>query len=263
VTNADSAIVALRSGHNVLAALVPGLDDDALAGPSGAADWDISQVLSHLGSGAEITHATVRAALDGQPNPGGEFNQSVWARWNAMTRQERADGFIPANAKLTELYESMDADTREHLRIDMGFLPAPADVATAAGLRLNELALHSWDVRVGLDEHATLDPAAVAALLPGPTLVIAWISKPKLLGDNHAVLRVTLSDPESTLSLRLADQVSIDTDTAGQSDGTLSLPAEAWLRLVSGRLAPRYTPGNLHITGPVNLDQLRQVFPGF
>ncbi|MGI9145150.1 MAG: maleylpyruvate isomerase family mycothiol-dependent enzyme [Chloroflexota bacterium] len=263
MTNADSTIAALRSGHDGLFALVPGLDEEALAGPSGAANWDISQVLSHLGSGAEITHATVRAALDGQANPGGEFNQSVWARWNAMSRHERADGFIRANERLTELYESMDADTRETLRIDMGFLPAPADVATAAGLRLNELALHSWDVRVALDENATLDPSAAAALLPVPPMLIAWISKPEQLGDHHGVLRVTTTGPESTFSLRLADQVSIDTNTTAQPDGTLTLPAEAWLRLASGRLAPRHTPSGTVTTGSANLDLLRQVFPGF
>jgi uncharacterized protein (TIGR03083 family) len=263
VTNADATIAALRSGHDGLVALVPGLDEEALAGPSGASNWDISQVLGHLGSGAEISHATVRAALGGLANTGGEFNQSVWARWNAMTRKERADGFVAANERLTELYESMDADTREALRIDVGFLPEPADVATVAGLRLNELALHSWDVRVGLDQNATLDPSAATILLPGPLMLIGWISKPERLDGNHAVLRITTTAPESTFFLRLADHVSIETDTTEQPDGTLTLPAEAWLRLVAGRLAPRHTPKGMVSTGSADLDLLRQVFPGF
>lgn len=263
MSNADSIITALRSGHDGLAHLVLGLSDEALAGPSGAAEWDISQVLSHLGSGAEITQATVAAALGAGPHPGPDFNQSVWDRWNVMTPKERAEGFLRANEQLTALYESMDAGTRQGLRIDVGFLPAPVDVATAAGLRLNELALHSWDVRVELDENATLDPPAAAALLPGPTQLIGWISKPEHLNGNHAILRVTTTGPASAFALRLRDPIDIDVDSGVEPDGTLTLPAEAWLRLITGRLAPRHTPGEIVTTGAADLDLLRRVFPGF
>src|SRR2546430_4181223 len=135
MSTADTNIAALRTGYDSLAALVRELSDDDLAGPSGATEWDISQVLSHLGSGAEIGQATVRAALDGRPNPGRDFNLTVWDRWNAMSRRERAEGFLRSNPAQIELYESMDPTTREKLRVDMGFLPAPVDVATAARLR--------------------------------------------------------------------------------------------------------------------------------
>jgi hypothetical protein len=180
-----------------------------------------------------------------------------------MAPRERAEGFLTGNESLTELYESLDAATRESLRIDMGFLPAPAEVATAAGLRLNELALHSWDVRVAFDDAATLEPQAVAALLPGPSLLIGWISKPEQLAGRSAVLRITTTAPASSHTLRLADQVSIDSEPVEEPDGTIDLPAEAWLRLVSGRLAPRLTPADIVTSGAADLDLLRKVFPGF
>jgi len=94
MSNADAVIDALRSGYDSLADRVSGFSDEDLAEPSGAAEWDISQVLSHLGSGAEISRAAVQAALDGEPNPGPDFNHAVWDRWNAMTGRERADGFL-------------------------------------------------------------------------------------------------------------------------------------------------------------------------
>ena len=37
------------------------------------------------------------------------------------------------------------------MRIDLGFLPEPVDVATAARFRLSEFALHQWDVEVALN----------------------------------------------------------------------------------------------------------------
>ena len=46
-------------------------------------------------------------------------------------------------------------------------------------------------------------------------------------------------------------------------DATLEIPAESWLRLVAGRLAPEHTPAGVSATGAVTLDQLRQIFPGF
>jgi hypothetical protein len=80
-------IAALRTGHDELAALVGRMASDDLTQPSAAAEWDISQVLSHLGSGAEIGLATLEAALADTGNPGPDFNQSVWACWNTIAAQ--------------------------------------------------------------------------------------------------------------------------------------------------------------------------------
>jgi hypothetical protein len=52
-------------------------------------------------------------------------------------------------------------------------------------------------------------------------------------------------------------------DTPDTADGTLNLPAESWLRLVSGRLAEANTPSGVVATGAVSLPQLRQIFPGY
>jgi len=261
LSDADVTITALRSTHDELATVVRELSDDELAGPSAATEWTVADVLSHLGSGAEIARATLRAALDGEPNPGQSFNLSVWDRWNALGGREQAEGFLASNEELTALYESLPAQTRRDLRIDMGFLPAPIDVAAAAGLRLNELALHSWDVRAGLDETATLEPGAVAALLPGPALILGWIGKPEH-AKGPADVVVTTTGPDSTFTLRLTESVSLH-DSSDAGDATLNLPGEAWLRLISGRLGPRYTPAGVTADGSVDLDTLRAVFPGF
>jgi uncharacterized protein (TIGR03083 family) len=263
MSNADAVIAALRTGHDGLAGLVSGFGDDDLARPSAAAEWDIAQVLSHLGSGAEISRAGLLAALEDKPNPGQDYNLSVWDRWNAMSRREQADGFLRAGRTLTELYESLDAATRDELRIDMGFLPEPVDVATAGRLRLNELALHSWDVRVSFDSGAALASDATDVLLHGAPNMLAWLGKADALGGRTAVVKVTTTEPASVFTLRLQAPVSVDFDVPDQPDGTLTLPAEAWLRLVAGRLGPRYTPAGAVATGAVDLDLLRHVFPGF
>ena len=60
----------------------------------------------------------------------------------------------------------------------------------------------------------------------------------------------------------LGESVSLG-DAPGEPDGVLTAPAEAWLRLATGRLAPQHTPAEVELTGPVDLDTLRRVFPGF
>ena len=105
MSNADVIIAALRSGNDSLAGLVSGYSDEQLAGPTGADEWDVSQVLSHLGSGAEITLNGLQAALDGKPNPGVEFNKTVWARYDGASRRERLTWFLAANEATTQAYE--------------------------------------------------------------------------------------------------------------------------------------------------------------
>ncbi len=261
--SADAVIAALRSGHDELAAAVRGYGEKELTGPSGAADWDVSQVLSHLGSGAEIHLAALDLSLEGKPNAGSDFNQGVWARWNAMAPADRAEGFEAANDKLLERYESFDAQTRRELRIDMGFLPAPVDVATAAGFRLSEYAFHSWDVRVGADPAAALAPEAVPLLNTITPGMLGWMAKTDRLGDRSAVLRIETTGPDAVYGLRLSPEKVELTDPPAEPDGVLRLPAEAWLRLLVGRLSPEHTPSSVETSGAADLDLLRDVFRGF
>jgi uncharacterized protein (TIGR03083 family) len=259
LSNADIVIAALRTGYDRLANLVTNFDDEALAGPSAASEWDIAQVLSHLGSGAEIMTNTIQLALDGKPRADNDFNQNVWARWNASSRQDQAAGFLIWNEKLVTLFESLDDKQRDDLRIDLGYLPAPVDVATVGSMRLSELTLHSWDVRSAVDPAATLDPDAVPLLLQ-LARDLSWITKPAALDGQQAQLTVTTTDPATEFSLHLSDPVSLDPTVAADPDGTLTLAAETWLRLTAGRLKPTDT---IALTGPIPLPTLQNVFAGY
>ena len=263
MSNADAIITALRSGYDSLADLVSGYSDKQLAGPTGADEWDVSQVLSHLGSGAEIAQNSLHAALERKPGPGVEFNKTVWARYDGAGRRERLDWFLAANEGHTQSYESLSEETRTTLKIDMHYLPVPADVATAAFSRLSELALHSWDVHVGLDPAATITPEATQLLLPRTELLGGYLGKPDALNGKHALIAVTTTDPARELTLHLGEQVGVSAGAPEQSDGILTLPAEAWIRLLTGRLKPPYIPVGITTTGTADLDLLRRVFPAF
>ena len=55
----------LRNSHERLAGLVTPLTPEQLRAQSYDTDWTIAQVLSHLGSGAEIATLSLAAALGG------------------------------------------------------------------------------------------------------------------------------------------------------------------------------------------------------
>jgi len=262
-TTADRTIAALRTGHDTLAGVVTELSPARLSDPSGASEWTIAQVLSHLGSGAEIGLAVLEAALTGAPGPGGDVNQTIWDRWNAMDAIEQAETFVKTSEALVARYEGLDDRARSELRVDIGFLPEPVDVATVAGFRLNEFTLHSWDVIVAADPAAVLAPEAVEPLLDIAPYLFGWLGRPESVLDGRSVaVAVEIAGPDRTFGLLINDKVVL-ADRPAVAEAVLRLPAESWLRLISGRLAEANTPGQVWVTGAVTLPDLRRIFPGY
>lgn len=201
--------------------------------------------------------------MEGTGNPGPEFYQSVWARWDAMTPSERADSSVRADDALVKRYESLDGAVRAKLRMDLGFLPEPVDVATSAALRLSELTYHTWDIHVTSDPAAVLAPAAVELLIDRLGMLIGFLGHSDALDGRRVTLAVRAAEPDRSFGLDLRDAVTL-VYTAAQPAGVLDTPAEAWLRLAAGRLAPQHTPPTMQLTSDIiTLDDLRRAFPGF
>lgn len=262
-TRADGPIAALRAGHEELTSFAAQLSAHDLERLSAADEWTVAQVLSHLGSSAEIGLATLDAALAGSAAPGAGFNEQVWDRWNHMTAQEQAESFSRTNDALVSRYEGLDEATRNELTIDLGFLPDPLDVAASAALRLGEFTYHTWDVQVVFDPSAVLAPGAVEYLFQPLNMLIGFLGNTEVLNGKQASLAVLTDRHELSLGLQLEDAVAL-TDAPAHHDGVLQIPAEAMLRLTVGRLSPEHTPAGTRLSSDiVSLDELRKVFPGF
>lgn len=252
----DRTITALRSEHDTLAGLVRTLTDDQLAATSGAAEWTVAQVLSHLGSGAEIGRAPIARAA-GQTVTA-EDNQTIWARWDASAPRAQAEGFLEYDSRWLDTVEALTPEQRSSLTVDLGFLPEPVPLVTALGMRLNEVANHSWDVRVAFDAHAEVDADSAAVLvdlLTGPVaFMLNFLAKP-------AELAAPVSVAVPGAGLVIDDAVTV-VDHLESASATFNGPPEAFVRLISGRLKAPYDNG-VTIDGSITLDDLRRVFPGF
>ncbi|MEU0877019.1 maleylpyruvate isomerase family mycothiol-dependent enzyme [Lentzea sp. NPDC005914] len=252
----DRTITALRAEHDMLAGLVRTFTDQQLASTSGAAEWTVAQVLSHLGSGAEIGRAPIARAAGETVEA--EDNQTIWARWDGSAPQAQAEGFLEHNGRWLDMVEALTPEQRSSLTVDLGFLPEPVPLLTALGMRLNEVANHTWDVRAAFDPNAAVnaDSAAVLVdLLTGPMgFLLGFLAKP-------AELAAPVSVAIPGAGLVIDDAVTV-VDHLESPSATFNGPQEAFIRLVSGRLKAPHDNG-VTVEGSVTLDDLRRVFPGF
>ncbi len=252
----DRVIEALRFNHDVLVAIVPNLDQKQLAAPSGAADWSVAQVLSHLGSGAEITRAPIARAAGEQVEEAD--SQAVWDRWDAASPVDQAAEFVRHDTAYLDTVEGLSPEQRADLMVELGFLPEPVPLVVALGMRLNELANHAWDVRVGLDPSAEIDDETAAVLVElfwGPlAFLLGFTAKAGQLEGE-----VRLEVPGG--GIVVGEGVSVVSSVADPT-ARLSGPPGAVVRLLSGRLKAPYDE-TVGVDGEVSLDDLRRVFPGY
>jgi uncharacterized protein (TIGR03083 family) len=261
----DSAqwLDALAGSHDSLAARVGELDGEGLRRRSYCDDWTVAQVLSHLGSGAEIFEAILDTVLAGEPAPPRESFPPIWDRWNAMTPEAQAEGFVAHDGQLVETLESL-GDRLDALEFTL-FGGMRMDSVGFLAMRLGEHAIHAWDVAVAFDPGARVDPDAVALLIDRVPLVSGRAGKAERAGDGRPfVVLVHTSEPARQFQITVADAVHVveDPESRPEAGDVLDLPAEALLRLVYGRLDPGHQPP-VAASGRGPLDRLRAVFPGF
>jgi uncharacterized protein (TIGR03083 family) len=248
----------LHGSHERLAAALDGLSEEQAGAQSYDEDWNIGQVASHLGSGAELFGLFVDAGTKGDPAPGIEVIQPVWDVWNAKQPAEQTRDLVDADAAFLDRIDAMSGDDRKAWRLDLfGGEKTLADVLT---MRLNEHALHSWDILVALDPSSIVPEDAAGRVVDNLALTAQYGGRPT---EEQVSVEVRTTDPERAFHLDLGPGgVSLTPsydDTA--ADAELTLPAEAFVRLVYGRLDPDHTPASVRARG-VDLVLLRRAFPG-
>jgi uncharacterized protein (TIGR03083 family) len=250
----STPLEALRASVARLHELTRGMDDAQLTGPSYDSDWTIADVLSHLGSGAVIAQRGLADTLAGAETPE-DFAPSVWDEWNAKTPRAKAVDGLVADETLLERFEAVGEHDRGRIAYRLG--PATLNFDQMVSLRLNEHAMHTWDIEVMSDPEAHLPSAETAIIVDNLGLIARFAGRPD--GSEHDVAIRTI-DPDRQFSLRLSGE-SVELEARAEGGPTdLVLPAEAFCRLVYGRLDSDHTPP---FEGEaVLVDRLRAVFPG-
>jgi uncharacterized protein (TIGR03083 family) len=254
VTDSEPWVSALRASHDRLSAIVAGLDADALRAPSYDNDWTIADVLSHLGSGAEIFSLSLEAGVTGGEPPAMADFQPIWDTWNAREPQEQAARSVAVNEALVSRVESLTPAEREAFSITM-FGRMTLDLAGFLGMRLSEHAVHTWDVAVARDPDARIAADAVGLLAVRLPMLAGFMGKKQ---EPPSVIEISTTDPAMTFTLDTGG-VALAPGSTGAS-ASLALPAEAFVRLVYGRLDD---DADVRSASGVTVPELQAVFPGF
>jgi uncharacterized protein (TIGR03083 family) len=274
--NADprSWIATLRESHDNLVRIAEPMTSEQVRGQSFCRDWSNAQVLSHLGSGAEIALMGLPSALGEAPPVSRDEYPPVWDRWNAKSPDEQAADALAKDEEHVQRLEQLSDEELAVARLD--FMGMQLDATGMIRLRLGEHVLHTWDLAVMQDPAATVQADAVELLIDNvPQFLAPRLGKPL---PEPLRVRIVTTDPARDYLLTSADSVSVvnwrgaraatgDQSAGGDGAGDedlprVDMPAEALLRLAYGRLDPAHTPATVSGDQEV-LDKLRAIFPGF
>ena len=232
---------------------------------SACKDWKVYQAASHIGSGQKINRARFEAALRGAQPLAQEQMKAIWDYYDSLKPDQMLEAFRQGNEEFFELVEALGDD---ELGRTVEWFTGPIRVAGALAMRLNEQALHAWDIRWARDKQARLSAEAVPDLLEANAQPdrVRNLAKPdraaQLVGKS---IQFRLSQPEGAFSLRLESEgVDVSRDGAASADLTAELPSEALVRLIWGRydVPAGLASGELKLSRPDLATSLQDLFPG-
>lgn len=246
---------ALRTSVDRLRDQADRFDDHELTQPAFPSEWSVADVLSHLGSGAVITARRLQDAIDGSQTPDG-FAPSVWAEWNSKAPAQQRRDALTADVQLMGALDAVSDEDRARVTFSMGQMSF--NFAEYVAMRLNEHAFHTWDIEVVHDPSATLPSPVAGAVVDHLELVARFTARPT---SEQGTIRIATTDPARSFVIELRPEAVAFVPVEAH-DGTvdLELPAEAFARLVYGRLDAAHTPAT--VRDDSLLDALRRVFPG-
>jgi uncharacterized protein (TIGR03083 family) len=259
-TDVRTWVEALRSSHDSLVAEVTTLAPEQLGAESYCRGWDVAQVLSHLGSGAEIGLLGLERALVDAPPLEREDLPIIWGRWNALSPAEKANEMVVWDRRFVSVLQGLDNSSLNSLHVEL--FGRSINAASIVALRLGEHALHSWDVASTFNPVAEVLPTSVELLVDRVPFIAGRLGKSDRASGKEQI-EIRTFRPERRFFLSVLDRVALSDKVDGEPEGTLELPAAALLRLVYGRLDRRHTPPGVHVEGRADLDELRQIFSGF
>ena len=258
----QETIASVNSAAARLQEYLSGLDQSQWSADSSCEGWAVADVVAHLASGAGTWTNSLARAMDGDsgPLPGqtflgrGESGSSVISQGAISYREEAGskllDNYISGYAGLQDQMDLLREEDWDkpcfHRRGNMR-------VGDYVALRVQELAVHSWDIRWGLE------PGARVWEEPLPLLVDRvqrWLSnafQPGLDLPTPVRYRFDVAGPAPVHEDLLVTGDSFDTqkDAAGEADAVFRCDTGNYILLIYGRLevTQAVTEGRLQVDG--------------
>ena len=225
-----------------------GLSEDQLVTQSACDAWTIRDVAGHLTNRAERQIASMTRGRTGDSAPPAGFSapadnmamSAANADADIEYSQLLGDSLIPTFAdNYRQLHQLLDSFSGDDWRCDCwhprrGTMTAREYVSQ----RIQELAVHDWDIRSGLDANASLHSDAIPVLLG---MSANWLRAAYDPGDRlpsgDVRFRFNLSDADAMDVLVTPDRARAGVGLhEGDVDITVDCDANTYLLLAYGRL---------------------------
>lgn len=225
-----------------------GLTPEQLALPSACAGWQVQDVLSHLIGGAERQTDGMRRGRAGDSGPPPGFAPADSAAMSAANaqrdirrREQLGGGLLAAfDAAYAALQGELDALGPDDWQTPCWHLRRGAiSAADYLELRIQELAIHDWDLRRGLEAQPQLHPGSVPALLSAAPKWLGMCFRPGGRLDLPEVYEFDLAPPyESGGMIVRVRGDGFDLPLAGDAPErwTVCGEAAAFLLFIYGRI---------------------------
>ena len=244
--------------------------------PSACELWQVRDVVAHLTGGAERQIESMGRGLRGDASPSPTFAPMDVATMSAHNArrdvalrerlgEELLAAFVARYDQLGELLARFGPQDWEkgcwHAR--RGVMPAREYL----DLRIQELAVHDWDIRWAIEPEPHLDPDSVPLLLE---MVPTWLGmsfRPGPRLPSPLVYRFEIMGWPSRRHLVVVegDAFQVTPGSEGQADVVLRCDAETYLLWAYGRLstADAVAQGRLAMAGDIQLsEQFQERFKG-
>ena len=239
-----------------------GLNESDWSRDSSCEGWTVADVAAHLSAGANTWANSIGRAIDGDSGPpegqtplaSGDRGSNVISQSAISYRQE-------AGSKLMENFSAgyeVLRETLAQLKEEDGDKPCyhrrgPMPIREFVAVRVQELAIHGWDIRWGIDKLAELGEEPLA-MLAGR--VPRWLRIAFAAGlDLPAPVRYRFDIPgpveiKQDVAVN-GGEFQIETSGGGEADAVFRCNTGDYILLIFGRLDVKQASadGRLDITG--------------
>jgi uncharacterized protein (TIGR03083 family) len=248
VPEMSRTIEAVRTEAVALAEFLKGLDLEDWSRDSACSEWKVGDIVAHLSQGAMAWSDFIARALAGDtsPPPGqqtlppGDRGSEITAQRAIELRQsqgpqELLNSYITSYDQLYHLLQGLKPGDRElpcfHRR-------GVVTVRDMVGRRVQELAVHGWDIRSNFDPWHQLSESAVAVVVGLAHLWLANTFCPRAHAIAPVRYRFQVSGPAPVLEDVVVYQDRFEVEPSGNypSDVTFRGSGNDYLLLIYGRL---------------------------
>ena len=217
----------LETSHEQLLSLMRRDDAPAPKASAFPAEWAVSDVISHLGSGAEIFALILRRLVQDEPAPVQEDFVSIWSRWDAKAPEDQVQDGLQSDAYFVDVAVSASSEIT-----DVPAFGSIMPISEFLAMRLQEHIVHTWDIETAVNPSATFRSDYLPFLLDQLPSVAPRSARPVTL---PLTVDIRVLDPDAWFRLDLGAEASLaPLDSAPQADLTMS--AEPFVRMIFGRL---------------------------